>query len=216
MPLLKRPLFAVFLILFLGILVYSNTFHVPFVFDDDGSIINNPDIRDISGFIAAALGFGVFPSRVVGYLTFALNYRFGGLDVTGYHVLNLAIHLANALLVYALVRLTFRTPHLAGSQLAPRAGTVALLCALLFVVHPVQTQAVTYVVQRLTSLATFFYLLAVVLYAAGRLRIEDGRKGAEDGERREEWGAWRRGLPWLAGAPKSGSTPQIRPSRTSR
>jgi len=200
MSFLKRPLSAVFLILFLGILVYSNTFHVPFVFDDDGSIINNPDIYDISSFIAAALRFEVFPSRVVCYLTFALNYWFGGLDVTGYHVLNLAIHLVNALLVYALVRLTFRTPHLAGSQLAPRAGTVALLSALLFVAHPLQTQAVTYVVQRLTSLATLFYLLAVVLYATGRLRIEDGRKGAEDGEGRREWGDWRRGWPWLAGA----------------
>ena len=187
MGFLKKPLFAVLLILSSGILSYSNSFQVPFVFDDQPSIVDNPVIRSLDNFLANTSGYEYQERRFVGYLTFALNYRLGGLDVTGYHVFNLLIHLANALLLYALVRLTFRTPHLAGSRLAPRAGTVALACGLLFSVHPVQTQAVTYVVQRLTSLATLFYLLAVVLYAVGRLRVEEG-------------GGWRRGLPWLAGS----------------
>ena len=184
---LKKPVFAGLLILASGVLAYSNSFQVPFTFDDHSSIVGNAVLRNLGNYLASATGYQQYPMRFVCYLTFALNHRLGGLDVTGYHVVNLAIHLANALLAYTLVLLVFRTPRMAGSRLAPKAGTVALLCGLLFVVHPVQTQAVTYIVQRLTSLATLFYLLAVVLYAAGRPRMEEG-------------GDWKRGLPWLAGS----------------
>lgn len=167
------------LILAAGIIVYANTFHVPFVLDDKPSIVENADIRSLDNFQASQ-------TRYVGYLTFALNYRFGGLDVTGYHVVNLVIHLGCALLVYALLRLTFRTPYFSapGSSLGAQLGTgnrelgtrdfVPLFAALLFVAHPVQTQAVTYVVQRLTSLCTLFYLLSLFLYAQARLRGEPG------------------------------------------
>ena len=187
MSFLKKPVFAGFLILASGVLAYSNSFRVPFTFDDYSSIVGNYLLRNPGNYLPGAPGYEQYPLRFAGYLTFALNHRFGGLDVAGYHIVNLVIHLSNALLAYAMVRLAFRTPRMAGSRLAPRAGTVALLCGLLFVVHPVQTQAVTYIVQRLTSLASLFYLLAVVLYAAGRLRMEEG-------------GGWKRGLPWLAGS----------------
>jgi len=194
--LINQPFIHILLVLVLGVLVYSNTFSVPFVFDDGPSIVDNPEIRDTSRSLAAIAGYEFNARRAFGYFTFALNYHFGGLDVTGYHAVNLAIHIFVAMLVYALVRLTFRTPHLRESRIAPKADTVALLSSLLFIVHPVQTQAVTYVVQRLTSLATLFYLLSVVLYAVGRLRIEDGGRETEGGEGSN----WRRGLPWLAGA----------------
>ena len=92
-----------------------------------------------------------------------------------------------SLLVYALVTLTFRTPHLAASRITAQARMVALLAALLFVVHPVQTQAVTYIVQRLSSLATFFYLLSLVLYVQARLFIEKSAgRGQESGESHPE------------------------------
>src|SRR5512141_1713769 len=141
--LFDRPLFAVLLVLILGILVYSNTFAVPFVFDDAPAIIDNPEVRNLSGLIDGALSGEAYNSnRYVGYLTFALNYRFGGQAVVGYHLVNLLIHLATALLLYALMRLTFRSPRLRDSRLAPRAGAVALLAAALFVVHPLQTEAI--------------------------------------------------------------------------
>ncbi|MHC4502886.1 MAG: tetratricopeptide repeat protein, partial [Planctomycetota bacterium] len=108
-------------------------------------------------------------TRPVGYFTFAVNYRLSGLHVTSYHVVNLAIHIANALLLYGLVVLSFRTPRLSGSSLAGGAPLLALFAALLFVSHPIQTQAVTYIVQRFTSLATLFYLLAIFLYVKARL-----------------------------------------------
>lgn len=164
---------AIFLILTAGILVYANSLHGPFLFSDIQSIPTNPVIRDLRNFFANSSGCDYNPRRFVGYLTLALNYHFGGLEVAGYHVFNLGVHLCAALLVYALVLLSFRTPHLRESRLAQRSGLTALLASLLFVTHPVQTMAVTFVVQRLTSLTTLFYLLAMVLYVSARLKAEN-------------------------------------------
>jgi Flp pilus assembly protein TadD len=162
---------------------YSGSLDGAFVYDDRPSIVDNEAIRDLAAYVAG--GAGARPSRYLGYLTFALNYHLGGLDVTGYHLVNLAIHLANALLVYALVRLTLRTPALARSPLAGSAPAVAFVAAALFVAHPMAVQAVTYVVQRLTSLATTFYLAALVAYARWRLAPTTA-----DGDAKTRRGAW--------------------------
>jgi protein O-mannosyl-transferase len=190
------------MVILLGVCAYANSFHVPFQFDDQASILDNSAIRDVANFFTNPSGNAYNPRRYVGYLTFALNYRWGGLDITGYHVVNLAIHLANALLVYALARLTLRTPFFnpqpstrnGSSQrftstvhLNPQPSSLNLLplfAALLFVAHPLQTQAVTYIAQRLTSLATLFYLLALVLYGRMRLVQESGEGS------RVKAGAW--------------------------
>lgn len=170
--LLDHPLSHILLILLPGLLAYANSLNGPFVFDDLESIVNNQTIRNLGNFLPGGPGLDFHLRRWVAYFSFALNYRFGGLAVSGYHATNLAIHLGTALLVYALARLSFRTPQLSGSRLAPQAGLVALLAALVFTLHPVQTQAVTYVVQRLTSLCTLLYLLSLVLYIRGRLDME--------------------------------------------
>jgi tetratricopeptide (TPR) repeat protein len=164
----------IILIMLLGLLIYSNTFNVPFQWDDITHIVENLIIKDLGYFtnLSWAKDFelkGALMPRFVGYLTFALNYRLHGLDVTGFHVVNLAIHIFNALLIYFLVVLTFRTPLLSGSSLLKHRRYIALFSALLFVSHPVQTQAVTYIVQRFASLATMFYLGSLVLYAKWRL-----------------------------------------------
>jgi len=161
---LYKSLIHAVLIMVVGLVAYSNTFQVPFQFDDPRSITDVPFVRDLR----------LFPNvftlhRSVGFFSFALNYRLHGADVLGYHVVNLAIHLLNALLVYALIVLTFRTPGLRGSFLLKHAKPMALLSALLFVSHPVQTQAVTYIAQRFASLATLFFLASVVTYANSRL-----------------------------------------------
>jgi len=158
-----------------GLLAYSNSFRGEFAFDDHEQLVENPLLRSLHNYLSSPSGYRAVPNRYLTYLTFALNYRLGGLDVAGYHVVNVAIHILNALLVFALVRLSFRTPHLSRSRLRPWSRQVAFVAALLFVVHPIQTQAVTYIVQRLTSLATFFYLLTVVQYARWRLAREPGR-----------------------------------------
>jgi hypothetical protein len=163
---LKRSFdaFYIYIILIVatGVIAYSNTFEVPFTFDDIPGIVENERIKDFGNFWPPS------GSRYVGQLTFALNYQMGGLDVTGYHVFNLVIHILNALFVFWVVMLTFRTPFFAGgSGSTERYGNavhVAFISGLLFVVHPLQTQAVTYVVQRFASLATFFYLFSLIMY----------------------------------------------------
>lgn len=165
----NKQIVHVFLIGILGLIIYSNTFNVPFVFDDEFSITRNPVIRNLDNFFFKQGGYSDNPGRYIGYLTFALNYRLGGLDVTGYHIFNLMVHIANAMLIYAFIILTFRTPFMKETRLVPFSDLIALFAAIFFVIHPVQTQAVTYTVQRLASLATMFYMIAIVLYA--RMRI---------------------------------------------
>ena len=192
---------SLLVIVILGFLAYSNTLHAPFQWDESDYLVGNPFIRNLDFFVhpsrAEKLLDNAIISRYVGYLTFALNYRINGLDVFGYHVVNLAIHLANALLVYFLVALTFRTPyfskeyavgsHGSGGEHMQKLGAYSLLStsyfrfipfvvALLFVVHPVQTEAVTYVFQRFASLVSLFYLLSLVLYIKARLK-EHGAEG---------------------------------------
>jgi len=104
-----------------------------------------------------------------------LNYHLHGLDVTGYHVFNVLVHIINALLVYFLIRMMFQTPFFSDvttertsfSLLTP--GTFSLCSALIFVSHPVQTQAITYITQRFASLATLFFLLSILAYVKSRL-----------------------------------------------
>jgi len=158
-------LFPVMLVL-LGMAVYSNSFDCSFHFDDIDSIVDNPAIRDVRD-----LGriWDFIPRRFVGYLSFALNYRFNRLDVFGYHVVNLAVHLVSSLLVWRLVLLIFSTP-LMIRRGTGGARTVAAACALLFLTHPIQTQAVTYIVQRLASMAAMFYFASLYFYLKGRLR----------------------------------------------
>ena len=154
----------------IAFLAYSNSFGVPFVFDDRFWIVGNPAVQAIGAWDDVAKVYWQGPNRFVGIMTLALNFRLGGLDVTGYHAFNFGVHLATALLIFVLVRLTFRSPRMRSSAIARQGVVVGFAAALLFVAHPLQTQAVTYIVQRLASLATFFYVLALVLYAWWRTR----------------------------------------------
>ena len=161
----------------LGILAYAGSLQGAFVFDDIQQIRDNPAIRHLGNYLAGAPGHLAPPNRFVAYLTFALNYRVGGLAVQGFHLVNLAVHLASALLVYGLVLVAFRTPRLRESALAGQAPVVAFAAAALFATHPIQTQAVTYVVQRITSLAALLYLAAILLYLSSRLAPPGGWSG---------------------------------------
>jgi len=163
---------AVFLLLVLLVsAIYSNTFSFSFHFDDASNIVENPLIKNLRYLL-------IWPgSRYVGFLSFALNYHFGHLNVFGYHLVNLIIHIVNACLVYAFIRLLLQTPRLRlHPPLAPAAPAIALTAALLFAVHPIQTQAVTYIVQRFASLAALFYLLTVVCYLQWRLSPPDTKR----------------------------------------
>jgi hypothetical protein len=175
-----RVLMHLALIAAVGLLVYSNTFHAPFQLDDVDLIAKNPVVKDLGSFMPFS-GPGLDETasrRYVGYLSFALNYRLNGTDPWGYHLINLFVHVMNALLVYLLVSLMFMTPFLRGSLLAGQARHIALLSGLFFVSHPLQTEAVTYVFQRLASLAAFFCLLSLASYAGSRLSDDPRRRYA--------------------------------------
>jgi len=159
-------------IIVVGALVYSNTFNASWHFDDSIAITENWTLRDLKGcFNSIFTG-----NRTVGFFSFALNYHFGKLNVVGYHIVNIFIHIVNAILVYSLVMVTLKTPVMAKNRFANHSRFLALASALIFVSHPIQTQAVTYITQRFTSLATLFYLLSLVLFVKARLSIIQGKK----------------------------------------
>ncbi len=163
-------IFSISLILIISIAIYSNILSSRFVFDDIESIVENYKIRDLSNFWPPS------GNRYIGFLSFAINYHFGKLDVFGYHLFNIIIHIINGLLVYSLILLTLKTPVLERTTLNSQSSIfnrqllflIPLTVSLVFVSHPIQTQAVTYIVQRFTSLCTLFYLLSLVLYIKAR------------------------------------------------
>lgn len=151
---------AATLLLAIG-LAYSNTLHAPFVFDDFGNIVDNEFIRS---FLPADVEKSSNPYaihlaliRPIGLLSLQANYAWGGLDPFGYHVFNVCVHMLNGLLAWAVTARALRSTALApvfGRQAVAVAWAVAMVWAL----HPLQTQAVTYTVQRLESLMSLFYL----------------------------------------------------------
>ncbi len=136
-----------------------------FVIDDFDYVVSNPATIDLRSFLV-----DLHELRYVGYLSFALNRLVGGLEPTGYHLLNALIHIANAGLVAVLASMILSTLTGAAGQVGRRVA--ATLCGLVFLVHPLQTQAVSYISQRFTCLATLFYLACVVLYLVARLDAE--------------------------------------------
>jgi len=87
----------ILLILLAGIIVYANTFQVPFILDDVYTISENPVFKNMGTFyLNATAAAEVYPPRIFAFQTFALNYYFGGIEVTGYHLVNLLIHLITA------------------------------------------------------------------------------------------------------------------------
>lgn len=143
--------------------IYSNGLHGPFFFDDLISIRDNPNVRSLtplSDAIGARPGSGSSGRPLVA-LSLAINYAFGGLDVFGYHLLNVCVHALTALALFALVRRV-----LAATVVGGRALPLAFGTALLWAVHPLHTDALDQVVYRNEALAALFYLGA--LYGAVR------------------------------------------------
>ncbi|MBS3905408.1 MAG: hypothetical protein KGZ49_00105 [Syntrophaceae bacterium] len=173
-------LIAIALIAGVAFGAYSNTFHVPFHFDDRPNITQNPNIQ-IKALTWDQLGRLIKNTykesiRVFSFFTLALNYYFGEFNVFGYHLVNFIIHVAAGIFLYWFLILTFNLPYLK-EKYGPVSYQVALFTSLIFIAHPIQTQSVTYIVQRMTSMAGMFYLLSMVLYIKGRLSPRNRRWG---------------------------------------
>ena len=164
-------------ILFLLILIivlstaYGRTLDSPFLLDDFGNIVGNQfiEINDFSWNSLKGVWSGshVENSRKLSYLTFALNYLWMGYNPVGFHVVNITIHMACALLIFL-----FSYQTLGIGWLRERYGEsrywLAAAAALIWVLHPVQVNAVTYIVQRMTSLAVLFALMCMTAWLSGR------------------------------------------------
>ncbi|HWA10348.1 MAG TPA: tetratricopeptide repeat protein [Opitutaceae bacterium] len=144
------------------LLAYANTLHAPFVFDDLFSVRDNPTIQHLarSWHPPEDNGSITVAGRPLLNFSLALNYAVSGLDPWSYHALNLVIHVLAALTLFGLVRRTLLRPVLA-PKFGAAAGSLAWLVAWLWALHPLQTEAVTYVIQRAESLMGLFFLLTL-------------------------------------------------------
>lgn len=179
------PFAHILLIIAAGFIVYANTIGAPFVFDDFINITQNPAIKSMNHFptISRLLSLAVNDDllntiylRPVSYFTFAVNYAVHGVNSFGYHVINLLLHICNAVLVYLLFSAIQTTPAMVDGVEADPAEEgnlwyLPLFAALIFVCHPVQTQSVSYMTQRFVPLVTFFYLGALLLYGIYRTSL---------------------------------------------
>lgn len=169
---------ALFMIVFL---LYGRTLDYPMVFDDLTYLQDNPLFSDpasyhfplwYSEFVNKPVSMGLdsdlavnFVLRPVAYASFYINYLLDGFQPRWYRAVNVAIHAANACLIYSLFALLLRQSRYATSLTQESMHRISIISAILFAVHPVATESVTYIVQRFTSLAAFFFLLALLLQA---------------------------------------------------
>lgn len=160
-----------------GGLAYSSSFDGVFVADDEDAIVRNESIRLLTTALVPPRETTA-AGRPVLNLSFALNYAIGGIDPWGYHAVNLAIHLCAAVALFGVVRRTLTAPAV-NARFGAAATALAFAVALLWVVHPLTTPAVTYVVQRAESLTGLLFLLT--MYAALR---------AQEGGGRTRWWTW--------------------------
>lgn len=153
-----RDLAAVVAITLLVGLIYSVTYHVPWYFDDSANITGNQMVHRLDRPVALLFSF-----RGPALLSFALNYAIHGESLPGYHVVNNLIHTVAAIMVYFILLRIVR-----GDR------RWALIGALVFACHPIQTQSVTYIVQRMTSLAALFAFACLWCYICGRDTLSSG------------------------------------------
>jgi Flp pilus assembly protein TadD len=166
----KRETLLLSLLAVVVILIYADTLTSPFIFDDLPNIFHNPHIRvpSLSLENLAWAGFqSPIGSRPVANISFALNHYFNGYNPVGYHVLNILIHLACGIFLYLLAKATLQTPALRTRY--EKFGWIPFLAVFIWLVHPLQTQSVTYVVQRMNSMAAMFYVLSMLFYVKFRM-----------------------------------------------
>jgi protein O-mannosyl-transferase len=166
------------------ILIYSNSFDCSWHYDDFTNIVGNENIRinNLSwpeikksfnswseiekSHYGSTISMDTW-SRPISYFSFGLNYYFGGLNVSGYHAVNFLIHYLSAFFLFLFIYTMLQLPLLA-ERYGRYAYSASLLSATLWAIHPIQVTAVTYLVQRMASMASLFYIMAMYLYLKGR------------------------------------------------
>src|SRR5450432_4141434 len=162
---------------------YANSLNGPFLFDDAPAIVGNPTIRHLWPPTAALSppsdGSGVTGRPLVNF-SLAVNYAIGGLDVRGYHLANVTLHLLAALTLWGVLRRTLRRS-LVDARKEARAERVAGIATLVWAVHPLLTESVTCVVQRNEVMGGLFYLLTLYCFIRAATGEPGGLQAAEKG-----------------------------------
>jgi len=158
-------------LLLTALLIYGHILPAPFVFDDYGIIVDNPQIKRPGLSLPAIVDLFKAPSpnRPLAKLTYILNYKTHRLNVTGFHLVNIIAHVINAGLVSYLLLLTLR-------RLGRKPQLAPLLVGLIWMTLPVHIQSVTYIVKRMNVLVTMFYLSAIICYVLARTNQERGTR----------------------------------------
>lgn len=170
---------AITLFLFL-IVIYGNSFHGAWQFDDTPNIVENRNIF-LKTLARADIAKTLYEpgkdsiGRPLSYLSFALNYYVGGLNVVGYHIVNFGIHFLASLFLFLFIYNTLKLPGLRERYGSASYG-IALLATVFWATSPVQTTAVTYIVQRMASLAGLLYIMALYFYLKGRMTDRPWRR----------------------------------------
>jgi len=174
----KKTRWAFLLLSFVIFLIYCNTFHASWHLDDSHVITKNSylHVKDLTP-RSLVETFFAHPDqhantntrlyRPFSCLTLAINWYFGRENVVGYHVVNITIHLLTAFFLYLTVYNILTTPNVR-DRYRGNEHFIALLTATLWAINPIQTQAVTYIVQRMASMAAMFYILSLLFYIKGR------------------------------------------------
>ena len=174
----KAHLFLALGLAFLVFLIYSNSLDCSWHFDDANNIVFNANLHleELSWASIKKTFYSHLLNpqdlyRPVSCLSFALNYYFGGLEVRGYHLVNIGIHLLASFFLYLFISQVLLLPKLR-KRYGAQSHFIALLSAALWAIHPIQVQAVTFIVQRMASLAGLFYIMSMTFYV--KARVADG------------------------------------------
>jgi len=166
-PVIKK--YAFILIAVIGIMAYANSFNNAFQFDDGFHIVEGSKIKNIDNVLSASHWKAV-GNRPLAFFTLAINYKLNKLDVTGYHVVNLLFHILAGFMAFLLaIEILSLAVFQKNKTIKDYKVFIALFTAFIFIAHPIQTQAVTYIIQRMTVMAGFFYIWSVLLYIRGRV-----------------------------------------------
>ena len=169
----KYLLLEITSLLLITFILYSGTLDHSFHFDDAANIWSNPNIQ-ISNLSIDGLRKAGFDSvnnqRPVANISFALNYYLHGLEVRGYHYVNIFIHLLTGIILYYFLKVTLNLP--CHKDRYNKSQFISFFTALIWLVHPLHIQSVTYIVQRMNSMAALFYIMAMLFYVKARLNPE--------------------------------------------
>jgi len=178
----RKVIFAIVALAVIIFIIYGNSFDCSWHFDDEPNITDNPNLHlkeitweNLKRALYSDRNRPTFLYRPVACLSLALNHYFHGLEVFGYHLVNTCVHVLASIFLFLFIYHTLNLPSLR-AKYAPQSYFIALLATTLWAINPVQTQAVTYIVQRMASLAGMFHIMSMFFYLKARISETGSKK----------------------------------------